>query len=78
MKSGLIAFFVSTIMASAVWAWADYKWVGAFVGLAGVVGLIGTLLSLKTPAPWPKANDQGWGEGDDVRDVALPMLKICP
>jgi hypothetical protein len=44
MQSGLIAFFVSTIIAGAVWAWADYKWVGAFVGIAGVVGLIVTLL----------------------------------
>jgi hypothetical protein len=44
MQSGLIAFFVSTMIAGAVWAWADYKWVGAFVGIAGVVGLIVTLL----------------------------------
>jgi hypothetical protein len=44
MQSGLIAFFLSTIIAGAAWAWADHKWVGALVGIAGVVGLVGTLL----------------------------------
>ena len=49
MQSGLIAFFLSTIIAGAVWAWADYKWVGAFFGIAGVIGLIVTLLKWTDP-----------------------------
>jgi hypothetical protein len=48
MQSSLIALF-SIMIVGAVWAWADYKWIGAFVGIAGVVGLIVTLLKWTDP-----------------------------
>jgi len=48
MQSGLIALF-SIMIVGALWAWADYKWAGAFVGIAGVVGLIVTLLKWTDP-----------------------------
>ena len=48
MQSDLIALF-SAMIVGAAWAWADYKWVGALVGIAGVIGLIVTLLKWTEP-----------------------------
>jgi hypothetical protein len=45
-----IGFFVTTALAGAAWAWADYRVGGAIVLIVGVLGLIGTLCYQRFPS----------------------------